>query len=302
MISVDPKSILVAGGHDGDSSLNSFEILYSNESSSLTEMKLAELPYGISAQPSLFLHDDKILLCGGENNEKKCLMHDSDSWKEHSTLNHERYFASAVTTANGTFIFGGDDSKETFEFLQSKNPEVWRNGRSKIPDGFTTGCAVEVPEKQGILLIGGEGTNTRILNFDIKTQTFAAMNVSLLKERYWHTCGRLPDTNLIVITGGSDSNRYHDSTEFLNLDDNTIMLGNAMNTKRWGHGMTVITNEKENQLAVFGGNDENGHELDSVETLNPRTRKWEIVNDLKLKETKSEFGYISLHDDFIANL
>ena len=76
-----------------------------------------------------------------------------------------------------------------------------------------------------------------------------------------------------------------------------IML---INTKRYNHGMAVITNDNEDLLALFGGHD-GGDFLDSVETLNPRTRKWE-VSDLKLKEAKYYFGYISLPNDFISNL
>ena len=46
---------------------------------------------------------------------------------------------------------------------------------------------------------------------------------------------------------------------------------------------------------------ENNDELESVETLNPRTRKWEI-SDLKLERPKHDFGYISLPNDFFTNL
>ena len=66
--------------------------------------------------------------------------------------------------------------------------------------------------------------------------------------------------------------------------------------------MAVITVDDEDRLAIFGGRDENGDYLDSVETLNPRSRKWEVMNNLKLKESKEEFGYISLPNDFISNL
>ena len=68
--------------------------------------------------------------------------------------------------------------------------------------------------------------------------------------------------------------------------------------------MAVITIKDEDRLAVFGGA-QTGHDgidfLDSVETLNPRTRKWE-VSDMKSKETKYDFGYISIPNDFITRL
>ena len=288
---------MVAGGWNGGSDFSVVEVL-TNEPS-MSNKELTELPKGIAFSPSLFLDGDNLLLCGGSDNKNKCLMHDNGSWKEHSILNEKRIYASAVTTVDGTFIFGGEDSKDTFEFLP-KNSKVWEQERTQIPDGFDSGCAVEVPNKQEILLIGGYRTYTRILKFDIKTQDFEEMNVSLLQERYAHTCARLPDTNLIVITGGRDSDwNEQDTTELLNLQDNTITLGNRMNNKRSNHEMAVITIDNEDRLAIFGGwGDE---QLDSVETLNPRTRKWEI-SDLTLKEAKQSFGYVSLPNDFISNL
>ena len=63
----------------------------------------------------------------------------------------------------------------------------------------------------------------------------------------------------------------------------------------------MISIGNEERLAVFGGSGENGDYLDSVETLNPRTRKWEI-SDLKLEKAKNSFGYIFLPNDFISNL
>ena len=304
LISVEPKSILVAGGYAKYPPLDSVEIISSE--SSLTNKKLAELPNGIDGQPSLFLQDGNLLLCGGQGNENYCLMHEQNSWNEHSKLNNMRSFASAVTTADGTFIFGGDDSKETFEFLP-KNSNVWNQGRSKIPKGFRHGCAVEVPEKEEILLIGGYDTHTRILKFDIKTKGFEEMHnsrgrVALLKERHFHTCARLPGTSLFVITGGRDSDfNKQDTTEILNVYGNIISLGNSMNTKRIGHGMAMITIDNEDRLAVFGGQDENWDYLESVETLNPKTRKWE-VSDLKLKQAKGYFGYTSVPNNFLSKI
>ena len=251
----------------------------------------------------LFLNGDHLLICGGSNGAsfKKCLKYEKDSWKEHSTLNSGRLYSSAITTANGTFIFGGDfDNKFTFTYLP-KNSKDWQEGRTKIPEGFKYGCVVEVPGKQEVLLIGGLETQTRILKFDIETQAFEEMNVSLIEKRWGHTCAKLPHTNLILITGGlySDTNG---KSEIFDMKDNTIILGNPMNTKRSYHGMAVITIANEDRLTVFGGRDENLNRLDSVEIFNSSTRKWEIVSDLKLEEAKAAFGYVSLPYDVISKL
>ena len=170
---------MLAGGWDGYSRLDSVEILHSNESSTLENKTLEELPYGINARPTLFLHGGNLILCGGLYEKKQCLMLGEESWTEHSTLNQNRPWASAVTTADGTYIFGGGASEKTFEFLP-KNSKVWQEGRTEIPDGIEWGCAVEVPGKREILLIGGYQTETRILKFEMETQAFEVLDLRLL--------------------------------------------------------------------------------------------------------------------------
>ena len=133
------------------------------------------------------------------------------------------------------------------------------------------------------------------------SEIFEEMEITLQKDRRDHTCAIIPGTNLTVIAGGKNNENKHDSTEILNLANKTIDLGNLMNTKRRSHGMAVITINKEDRLAVFGGIDDNDETLNTVETLNPKTRKWEN-SDLKLKEAKSLFGYSSVPHDFLSNL
>jgi len=279
---------LVVGGYDGHLRVNSAEIL--SVESSLANKNLSRLPVGLNWRPMLFLNGDHLLICGGSNGAsfKKCLKYEKDSWKEHSTLNSGRLYSSAIT-ANGTFIFGGDfDNKFTFTYLP-KNSKDWQEGRTKIPEGFKYGCVVEVPGKQEILLIGGLETQTRILKFDIETQAFEEMNVSLLDGRWYHACAKIPDTNLLMIT-------HARGTEIFNLEDNTIVQGNSMNTKRYDHGMAVVTINNQDHLAVFGGFFGKDF-LDSVEILNPRTRKWEL-SDMKLNSPRRGFAQISLPNDF----
>ena len=65
--------------------------------------------------------------------------------------------------------------------------------------------------------------------------------------------------------------------------------------------MAMITIEYEDRRAVFGGQDGNWDYLESVETLTPRTKKWEM-SDLKLIQAKGYFGYTSVPNDFISKL
>ena len=94
-----------------------------------------------------------------------------------------------------------------------------------------------------------------------------------------------------MITGGINFG-YLDSTEILDTEDVKVTMASPMKSKRFGHGMGVITINGENKLAVFGGFDgENA--LDSVEIYNTETEKWEVT-DIKLSEAKYGFGFVTI--------
>ena len=63
---------------------------------------------------------------------KQCLQLDRGTWKEHSTLNEARVWHSIETTQAATFIFGGDYSRTTFEYLP-KDSTKWLTGKTEIP-------------------------------------------------------------------------------------------------------------------------------------------------------------------------
>ena len=95
------------------------------------DLEIKQLPYlpqGIDGS-SMVAYNGTILLCGGFGNEKKCLQLDHGTWKEHSTLNVERDWHSAVTTQTATFVFGGDYSDKTYEYLP-KDSTKWLMGKT----------------------------------------------------------------------------------------------------------------------------------------------------------------------------
>ena len=103
------------------------------------------LPKIIHDSPSMFLHNETILLCGGENNLKTCLKLQEGTWTEYNSLKEERRVAAVVSTTKATFIFGGSfDSFDSFEYLE-KNTSEWKLGETKVPGlGFQHGCAIGV--------------------------------------------------------------------------------------------------------------------------------------------------------------
>ena len=142
--------------------------------------KLPTLPHRIIGS-SMVAHYGTILLCGGRYNEKKCLQMDHGTWKEHSTLNKKRVWHSTVTTQEATFIFGGYNSKTTYEYLP-KDSTKWLMGVTEIPGGLKDGYAISVKSEQEIWLIGGYGTEKRILSFNVNDHTFQELPFKLNAE------------------------------------------------------------------------------------------------------------------------
>ena len=237
----------------------------------LVMKQLPNLPQNIVGS-SIVTQFGTILLCGGFGNEKQCLQMDHGTWKEHGTLNVDRALHSAVTTQAATFVFGGFYSRTTYEYLP-KGSTRWLTGKTEIPGGFRNGCAIAVKSGQDIWLIGGLGTQKRILSFDVESHTFQVLPFQLNVGRFNHRCAFIPNTSKIMITGGF-SDGYLDSTEVLNTEGGKVTMASPVNSKREDHGMGVVTVNGEDRVAVFGGH-EGGTRLDSVELYNTQTGKWE---------------------------
>ena len=258
--------------------------------------KLSKLPknvfYGL---PTLTLQNGTLLICGCNKDEKMCLHLDQGTWKEHSILNKPRMCHSAVTIQTATFVFGGedDDSRKTYEYLP-KGSKTWLLGKQEIPRGFKSGCAIAVKSEQEIWLIGGWTTEKRILSFNVNDHTFQVLPFQLNVGRQGQRCAFLPNTNKIMITGGYDYGSLN-STEVLDTEDGSITMACPMNSKRYGHGMGVVTINGEDKLAVFGGLESRGrgNELDSIEFYNTQTEKWEMA-DFTFSEPKAGFGFLTI--------
>ena len=270
------SGIIVAGGKDS---------LVVHFLTGDSEMKqLPNLPRKIYGS-SMFAQSGTILLCGGWGNVSKCLQMDHGTWKEHSTFNRRRAMHSAVSTQTATFVFGGYFSEKTYEYLP-KDSTRWRKGKTKIPGGFRAGCAFAVKSEQEIWLIGSFTSN--ILSFNVNDHTFQVLPFRLNVERWGHKCAFIPNTNKLMITGGSDIN----STEILDFENGIVTMASPTNFIRHNHGFGVITINGQDRLAVLGGdwNSGNDDRHDSIELFNPYTEKWEIT-DFKMNYRHGYGGY-----------
>ena len=255
---------------------------------------------------SMSFHNDTILLCGGTSIEKQCLYLDGGIWEEHSILNKKRIYHSSVTTQTATFIFGGEHSKKTFEYLP-KDSNTWIKGKTEIPgDGFAFGSAIAVKSEQEIWLIGGKPfersfTADSIISFNVNNHSFQTLPCQLSLNRSRHRCAYIPNTSKIMITFGKNA-------EILDTTDGSVIRDSHLNSARYDHGMGVLTINGEDKLVVFGGNEGKDNHLgdnkaiDSVEVYNTETKNWETT-DIKLKEPKHSFGFLTLKlSDIFSNV
>ena len=284
--------IIISGGFKETRDIQGNAVIY-NVSEVLTEEErtkpIPNLPDKMFEQ-SMVMHDGKILICGG-NDDRKCFVLEQGTWKEHSTLNMKRDCHSTVTTQNATFLFGGLYSRATYEYLP-KGSKTWILGKTEIPDGVCFGSAVAVKSEQEIWLIGDNMTNfsKRILSFNINDHTFRILPFKSKMSRNDHRCATIPHTNKVMITGGYNFDILN-STEIIDTETGEVTLASPMNTKRAWHGIGILTIKGEDRVAVFGGVD--GIRLDSVESYNTKTGKWEISN-VKLKKPKSNFSFLTV--------
>ena len=263
---------------------------------------LALLPKGIKG-PSIFLQNGAILISGfisfKSQFPNRCIQLDTPPiLKTHSHLIEPRHRGhSAVTTKTATFLFGGWDSRTTYEYLPKDSTE-WIMGRTEIPNGgLNHGCAIAVKSEQEIWLIGGDSTRQKILSFSVKDHTFQELPLSLKQDKAWTKCANIPNTNKIMIMS-----KYSTSMELLDTEKGSVItLAATPNSSRYCFGLGVVTITDEDRLAVFGGHNW-VEELDSVELYNTQTEEWETT-DIKWQEPKAGFSSLTVKiGDIISDI
>ena len=246
----------------------------------------------------MILHNGKILACC----DIEHWFHlDNGTWEEHSHRNQGRSRwerLSVVTTQVAAFAFGGINN--SYEYLP-KDSTTCIVGEKKIPGKFVDGCAIALKTDREIWLIGGFGTERRILSFNVMDHTFCELPFQLNEGRVGLRCAFIPNSNKIMLTGGHDSGSTR-STEIIDTVDRSVKRASPMNYARYNHGMGVITVKGDNRLAVFGGiNGSMDLRYNCVELYNTQTEKWE-TSDINYKGKSHEFGYLPIKfSDVLSN-
>ena len=293
MISEKTFSIIIAGG---------FHAPYRAEYHTFIEVKSGNsrtrnLGYVQREDPlmgaswELVLHNGGLYLFDG----RICWLFDKGTWKQHSAFNRRDIKVdAAISTEIGIFIFGYGFGNCKYEYLLN-DQNTWNISNKEVPGGFKGGSAILIESKQEIWLIGGQGTEHRILTFNIRDFTFKKLPLKLKIGRFGHRCAMIPGINKIMISGGHTYDGIsRTSTEILDPETMSITVSSPMNISRAEHGMVW----HGNRLAVFGGYD-GSTELGSFELYNTQTKKWELTQELSLQQEKRAFGYLSVKSDLI---
>ena len=287
IISVKSKSIIVADGFLFPNS--GIEVVSANMT--IRNKQLPNLPQS----GATFFHKNTLTSC--IIGAKTCYQLQNGQWKLLNTLNKIRDLDLAVSTDHATYIFGGtfgDFNSKTYEYLP-KNSDTWILGKHEIPIEFDEkGCLVALSNEE-ILLIRSD----QILKFDTSSETFTNVDTKLKQARRNFACSFIPGTHKIIIAGGQDEEfDIIDSTEILHVQDDGKIIAtkaNPMNLKRSNHGIGLLTIQGEERIALIGGSE------NSIETFNSKSGKWEL-SELKLSERRSDFGRVSVPNDFILSM
>merc|ERR1711902_460562 len=131
---------------------------------------MPDLPVGRNLGHNMIMTaNNDILTCGGGiiPYKQKCYRYDKTSrtWNPHSDLKQERYSAASITMPNAVYVFGGR--------------KLYNNE---------------------LALVGGAGTESRIMKFNTATKVFTENWGRLKQPRRGHAC--VPLGNNILVVGG----------------------------------------------------------------------------------------------------
>ena len=298
-ISVKKGSLILAGGMKAEKTLNSIEVMSLDSPS---RMQLPKFPIQIS-QCSLFLKNGILMVWGGRKRNydmnEDCFQLKNGSWQIYKDLKTQGHCTSncMVMTKEATYVFGADKRCSKVILLQNDSKKWKIEKRFQIPGQFAHSCAIEVKSKGEIWVIGGvNDAAKRILRFDLQNRTYEESSMTLIIGRYIPKCivTKIGNTEVILVTGGKvEGGDFQNSVEIINIEDGTVTLSSPMNFKRGSHGIGTLRYKNQNRIAIFGGSNESTNE-NTIEVFDPETLKWELVVDIKMNESKYNFGYLTI--------
>ena len=158
------------------------------------------------------------------------------------------------------------------------------------PKLFRQACAVVMFNIE-IWLIGDDRL---IQSFNPMYLTFHTLFCAFNSPRYGHSCNINPGTQRILITGGFNGGTL-DTTEIIDIPTLSVTNAAQMKSKRYEHGMGIMTIDGEEKVVAFGVEFGNGVFVDLFEVYHANTNSWELLN-INLSEGKNHFGYVTIKE------
>lgn len=203
---------------------------------------------------SIFLHQGRMIHCGGNINPGECFVLENGNWSHHSFLTKYRSCATAVSMKDKVYIFGGEDSTGSSEFL-SHDSEDWQEGPSAPDNILAKACGARISDNE-LLIIGGNTFWNRIIKLTTEDNKWHQTNIQLQDGRSGgHAC--ILFNNKVIITGGIECSK---STEIIDLRNGDLLIrkGGDLQQARVFLGMGIVTVNNTPTLIAFGGQSPSG--------------------------------------------
>ena len=148
-----------------------------------SNIKLPQLPEANYAHCMVITNNNELMTLGGGNrgDKNRCYKLVDGKWQKQNPLTQPRKYAAAIVMSNGIYCFGGYDSPCTSDFLPNGQSE-WQAGPAVPEPGIDAGHGVAISRTE-LLLVGGEGTENKMLKFNIERQEWSEVG-SLLDGKY----------------------------------------------------------------------------------------------------------------------
>ena len=261
-----------------------------------------------SVNTSLLISEENNLMSLG-GNMKNCFILKSGQWTKHSRLNINRFGGVFINMPNGIYVFGGNISPNTTEFLP-KGTDVWQfgpelklfeeKGSTYRERTFTYGNGHKVSEEDIILI-----KRNLVINFNVRTNLFT--HLSEIEHNHFGGCASVFYNGQVIITGGQTYHEPRDTiyvsytTRIYDLKSKTCRLVGSLNVPRSLHKMAVISLDNKLKVIAFGGYGKNWSFLSSVELFDEVKETWTML-DAKMKIGRQHFAHVEVSSTFFHNL
>ena len=221
--------ILIVTGSGGGGLTNKTEVWPKPES----QCALPDFPLQVDSAVGFWTAQGP-MVCGGDG-ENKCFVYKEHRWMPSTTMGTERLYASAIQiTHNQALIIGGYDGNlndlKSTEVISYSGSEEGKD----FPVRIRRHCSFQINGSHA-LVTGGwqDGSKSASTWFVDLTKTTVTPGPKMTSKRSGHACStlQLGRKTFGVVAGGWDYNGCLDSTEWIDLEEDSPTWTEGMQDK-----------------------------------------------------------------------